>query len=180
MLKSEEIKGMFFIIYLNNQSIKMIRLVITLFVVVVTTCSVAYAPANCTQDSPYICGNTCTYYGKTCYCGGESFELYDGGDSVCISSSDCMFDSDGMHYYSTLPSLFMFSLVMLFFLIGNVICENAFVETEPYYHQGACLVQNLLYLSLPCKHNDGNYSCSPILFDFLFCRGYSHTAQCDE
>ena len=75
----------------------MIRLVITLFVALVTT-FVAYAHVNCTDKTRLICGNTCTSYGKTCYCGGETFKLGYDFDLVCASSSDCMFDSDGMQY----------------------------------------------------------------------------------
>ena len=68
-------------------------------------------------------------------------------------------------------------------MIDNVICENAFVETEPFYHQGVCLVQDLYFLSFPCKHNDGNYSCTQTTDEFELCKGYSLTAQqykCDE
>ena len=56
------------------------------------------------------------------------------------------------------------------------------VKPEPFYHQGICLVKNLLNdAAAPCKLNNGSYICSDILPKEMMCKGLSFEAQtCDE
>ena len=51
---------------------------------------------NCYGHNSYICGDTCSYGGKICYCGDKSYEMGPDNDFVCISNSDCMLNLDGM------------------------------------------------------------------------------------
>ena len=52
---------------------------------------------NCYDRNYFICGDTCSYDNKICYCGEKSYAMGNDNDLVCITNSDCMLDLDGMH-----------------------------------------------------------------------------------
>ena len=67
--------------------------------------------------------------------------------------------------------------------VGDVTCINGTIEIEPFYHQGICHVKDTDYNSVPCQNWKGEYTCSKILHDDLFCRGFSvslETENCEE
>ena len=60
---------------------------------------------------------------------------------------------------------------------------NGTIEIQPFYHQGICHVKETLYVSVPCQNRKGEYTCSRVLSDDMFCRGFSvslQTENCEE
>ena len=43
---------------------------------------------------------------------------------------------------------------------GNVKCDNATMETQPFYHQGECWTDWTGFTIAPCKSTNGNFTCS--------------------
>ena len=73
----------------------MTRLVINLLTGFATI-SLASSFKNCYDHNIYLCGDTCSAYGKTCDCGEKWYEMNYVSEFVCISNSDCILDYDGM------------------------------------------------------------------------------------
>ena len=73
--------------------VKMTKLVISLLTGFAT---ILFASSfkNCSGDNIIVCRDTCSTYIKICDCGEKSYVM--GYEFVCISTLDCMLDSDSM------------------------------------------------------------------------------------